>query len=188
MSGTKIRCTPHLRKTNSQTTETTQTSCWRSLKAKLRASTTSEVDRNYAEQTQEKRQTEIEETLVKMLQLGNSSASNGMKTALARFLESIVIAFCSGGAAEEVMSQCFERWSQSDTFTNAVVKRIVSNPFFIRPVAGFIKQHIDSAIDKYRLTQLHAETEKVDKTGVPLPPSRLSSDATKMSENTLKRE
>lgn len=62
--------------------------------------------------------------------------------------------FFGGEAADDVKSQCFERWSHSDTYMNAVQKRIVPKPFFIWPVARFMKQHVESKLDECRLTQL----------------------------------
>lgn len=123
-----------------------------------------------------------------MLQLSSSDAWNGIETSSARFLEIIVIELFSRGAADDDMSECFQRWSKSEKFRNAIVERIASNQFFIRPVTGFIKQHVDSTIDKYHLTKLYAETGKMDKTGAPLPPSRSSSDAAKNCKSTLRRE
>lgn len=99
-----------------------------------------------------------------------------------------MIKFFRLGAAEDVMSQGFEKWSKSDTFMNAVVKRIVSNPLFILPMAGFIKQHVRSYIDECSLKRLYAGTGKVGKTEVPLPPSMSSSDAAQESGSTLKRK
>lgn len=108
----------------------------------------------YAERTQMAVQTQIEESFVHMLQLGNNSASHDVKTASAWFLETIAIEVFSRGAADDVILQCFEGWSQLDTFLNAVVRRTVSNLLLVGLVAGFIKQHVDSATEKCRLTQL----------------------------------
>lgn len=40
-----------------------------------------------------------------------------------------------------------------------VVKRGLSNLFFMRPITGFIKRHVDSIIDLDRLSKSYAETE-----------------------------
>lgn len=101
------------------------------------------ADSIYAGPTQAVPQTQIEETLVDILQLGNNAASYRTKTDSTQFLETIVIECFSRGTADDVVLQCFERWSQSDTFLKAIVKRIVSNAFFIRSVAGFMKNHVD---------------------------------------------
>lgn len=86
-----------------------------------------------------------------MLQPGNSASWNEIKTGLARFLQTIAIKLCSRDAAEEDMSQYFERWRQSDKFMNALVERIVSSLLCIRPVTGFMKRHVDLTIDKMSL-------------------------------------
>lgn len=122
----------------------------------------------YEERVQAKVQNQFEKALIDMLQFGISSASNEMTTASARFLETMVMGFFSRRAADDVVLQSSEGWSQSDTFMEAVVVRIVSSPLLIWPWAGFMKQHVDPIIDKRRLTQLYAETEKVEKKVVPL--------------------
>lgn len=66
-----------------------------------------EGDRIYAECTQSKFQAEIEETLVDMLQIGNSAAWNGIKMAPAQFRKMKMIKLLSRGAADDVMSECF---------------------------------------------------------------------------------
>lgn len=40
--------------------------------------------------------------------------------------------------SKNLMSRCFERWLQSETFENGFVKKIVSIPHFIQPVEVFI--------------------------------------------------
>lgn len=70
---------------------------------------------------------------------------------------------------------------------NTVVKKIVSSSLFKRRVAGFSKQHMDSAMEELRSRQCYAETEKLDKTTVPLTSTSFSSDATKKCRSTLKR-
>lgn len=87
--------------------------------------------------------TRVEGAFVDVLQLGNNAASHKIKTASARFLEKIVISFLTCSAADGVMSQGFERWSQLDTFMNAVRTRIVSITLFIRLLNGSMKQHVD---------------------------------------------
>lgn len=56
---------------------------------KIRCFIAKEVYRVFAERTQADVQTQFEETFVDMLQLGNSAASEGVKTASIRFLEKI---------------------------------------------------------------------------------------------------
>lgn len=50
-----------------------------------------EGNRVYARRTQAEVQTQKEKTVVNILQLGNSSAWNGIKTTFARFLKTVVI-------------------------------------------------------------------------------------------------
>lgn len=52
---------------------------------------------------------------------------------------------------------------------NAVLKRIVFILVFLRPVGGFIKQHMNGTIEKCSLTQLHTENGDVRKIAVSLP-------------------
>lgn len=140
--------------------------------------TVEEVDCIYTECTQAEVRNQKEKTLVDILQLGKSAAPNKIKTASARFQETIVIELFSRRAADKLMSQSLRRWSQSGMFKNAVLKRVDSNPFFILPMAGFIKGHVNSTIMKCTLTQLYSEKGKVGEKEVPLPPSRSLSGAT----------
>lgn len=77
-----------------------------------------------------------------MLQLCKIAASNEIKTDSARFLETIIIDLLSCLAEDDVLSECFERWSPADSVMNGVAKRVLTNPIFIRPVASFIKHHV----------------------------------------------
>lgn len=97
-----------------------------------------EVDRIYVKSTQADVQDQIEETLVVMLQLGNIAASNRIETASALFLNTIIIELFSRRAVDEVLSECLERWTQSKTYMNALVERIVCTPVLMRLVTGFI--------------------------------------------------
>lgn len=90
----------------------------------------------------------MEKTLVDRLKPGNSASTNGIGTVSTRFLETIMIALISCKAAEDVMSECFEQLSKSDKLMYAIVKRIVFNPCFMQPVAGFIKENVYSTIDE----------------------------------------
>lgn len=67
-----------------------------------------EVDRNDVEHTQEKVRMQIEEKLLDMFHVGNSIASNGIKTAFARFLKTILIEFFSRAADDDVILESFE--------------------------------------------------------------------------------
>lgn len=71
---------------------------------------------------------------------------------------------------------------------NAIGKQVESNSFFIRPVVAFIGQHVNAATDECLLTQLYAETRRVRKEEVSLPPSRLSLEAAKKSQKNPKCE
>lgn len=71
-----------------------------------------------------------------MLQIGNCAALKERKTATARFFKTIVIPLLSPGAANDLISHVFKKWSQSDPLLDAVAMRIVLSPSFIQPVAG----------------------------------------------------
>lgn len=144
--------------------------------------------RIYADRTQAVVQNQRSEALVDLVQLGNNAAMNWVRKAPARFLETIVIQLFSCGAADNVISEYFEWRSQLDTFINAAMKQMVSNPWPIRPVAEFIKWYVNTIIHKCRLTQLYAESEKFDKKAVFLPPSKSPSAATKSTDKMPKRE
>lgn len=53
---------------------------------------------------------------------------------------------------------------------DAVVKRIVSEPPFVRPVEGLIKRHVDSSVEECRLSQICGASGGVGK-GTPIPPA-----------------
>lgn len=82
----------------------------------------------------------------------------------------------------------FKRWSKTDEFMTAVVKRAVSKPWFIRILPGFIKLHVGWTMDLCCLAQLYSKKRKASKTGIPLHPSRLYSDALEKFENMLRRK
>lgn len=106
-----------------------------------------------------------------MVQDGNSAALNEVEKLSAWFIEMIVMETLR--AADNVMSECLEQWSKSNKIMIAIVKQIVFVLLFIRLVPEFIKQHVmDSTIDNCRLTQVFAKMVKMNKAGVPLPPSR----------------
>lgn len=126
----------------------------------------------YAERPQEEGQVQIEERLVDMLQLKKNAASSGMKTSSVHFPENETIELLSHRAIDDVILQCFQRWSQSDRFMNTFIKRIEYNPLVIRLVAGLIRKHVNATIKEFSLTQLFAETGEVDKERVPLPSAR----------------
>lgn len=107
-----------------------------------------------------------------MLQLGNSAAWNGIITASDRSLETIVIQIFSRKAADEIMSECLKLWSKPDKFMSGKLKWILSDALLIHPVVGFIKQHMDSKVQKCSLTDEYDEIVKVNKTWVPRPQSR----------------
>lgn len=102
-----------------------------------------ESDRIYTEHTQAEVQNQIEKSFVDTVQVGNNAAANGIETALARFLETMVLESLSREPADDVMSQCLERWSQTGTLTNAAVKPTVFNAFYIRSVVTCNKQTVD---------------------------------------------
>lgn len=77
-----------------------------------------------------------------MLQLRDSAASKTIKTESTRFLKTIFMELFEREATEDVMLKCVDRWAMSGTFMNACVKEIVSSPFFIRLVAGLVKQYV----------------------------------------------
>lgn len=75
-----------------------------------------EAARIYVGGTQAEVRLQIEQTIVYMQHLGINSASNGVKTAYAQFLETIMIKICSCRAADDDVSEYFKWWSQLDTF------------------------------------------------------------------------
>lgn len=66
------------------------------------------------ERTQREVRAQIGKTFLAVLQLGSSASSTGLKSASVRFIEKIVISLFSCGVADEVMSKCIERWSESN--------------------------------------------------------------------------
>lgn len=74
-------------------------------KRKINSFTTEEAARIYEERTQVEVRNQIEKALVDMHQLDSSAAPNKVRTASARLLEAIVIAFFRRTAAQDVMSQ-----------------------------------------------------------------------------------
>lgn len=123
-----------------------------------------------------------------MLQLGNSAATNGIKTALVRFLKTVIPKLFSQEAVDSAMSEYLDCCIMSDKSINAVVKRIMSKITFIRSVAGFIKRNVDSSLDDFPLSQISAVSEILENAGILLPSSRSSPDATEKPKNMYERE
>lgn len=128
-------------------------------------------DRVYAERFQAEVHTQIEKTTVDMLQLGNSAAENGIKIASLGFLKTVPAEPFSREGAKDLVLEYSDCWMMSEKFMNDVVKQIVSDPAFIRPMARFIERHVDSCFDECRRSLLHAASGNIDKAGTPLPPS-----------------
>lgn len=90
----------------------------------------------------------MKETLVDMFQLGHSPASSRIREVSVWFLKKVAAKISSGGSGDDKMSDCLDRWKKSDKLMKAVVKRIVFSPLLTRPVAGFMKHHVDTIVDK----------------------------------------
>lgn len=101
-----------------------------------------------------------------MHQLGSNAAQNACKIASAQSLHTTVIGFFSRATADDVVSICFEWWSNTDTPMRPVVTKIVSDALFMRPVARFIQQHLEPTKLEWFFTQLYAENELVVRKGV----------------------
>lgn len=107
-------------------------------KSKIKNLILEKADRIFVERAQTEVQTQIEEALVDLHQLGNKTASDGIKRSSDRFPEPMGIAFFSGSGANDVMEKFFKQWCQLETCRNAVVKRIVPNLAFICAPTAFI--------------------------------------------------
>lgn len=92
--------------------------------------------------TQGEGKNQIEGSLADMIQLCNSSASNGTSSRFVRVLVRIVVELFSSGAAQGVMLEYAKRWSKSDKFMTSIVKVIVSTSRIPLLVAGFINLHM----------------------------------------------
>lgn len=133
----------------------------------------SKVDPICAERSRTEFQTQIKDSLVDMLQHGSIAQSNKVRTASIRFLKRIKIELFSHVLAEGFRSNCLQKWSKNGTFMGAIITQNAFRSFFMQHVSVFVKQHVDSTNDEYRLTQVYAWTEKTDITGKLLPPSTL---------------
>lgn len=129
-----------------------------------------------------KSRTKIKEALVHTLQPGYSATSNRIEMASAGLLETLLSQFSSSVAANDITSQCLVRQSKWDTFMKAIVKKMFYSPLLKGLVAWFIKQHVDAAIVKCRLTHLHSDVRIVDEKEVLLRPCTVFVDATKCSQ------
>lgn len=89
-----------------------------------------EVSRACAEPPQAEVHTQIKESFVDMLQLGNTSNSNGMMTTSVRVLGKNIAEIFSGGAANVFKSEYQDCWMKLDKFINAIVNWIVSDLTF----------------------------------------------------------
>lgn len=113
-----------------------------------------EVNIMNAQSTEGKFKGQIEKTRVELPQLGNNATPSEVETATAQLLEAIMINLFSRGTADDANLECLKGCLKPSTFKNAIEKRIVSSPLFIRPVVGFIKQHVELTIDNCWFTPL----------------------------------
>lgn len=120
-----------------------------------------------------------------MTQVKSNATSNCIKRASVRLLQTILIASSRRRAAKDVISRCYEQWSQSDMFRKGVVQQMVFSVLFLCRVAGIIKQYLDSNINKSCLKQLYDESKVAEKRSVALPPDWSATDA---SEKFGKRD
>lgn len=93
-----------------------------------------ELNRIYAKRTQAEVQLEVK-------------VAHGTGKTSTWFSKMIVVKLISCEAAEDDIAQCPERWSNSDTFMNTLVKRFLCSQFFARPVSRFTKKLAQSTID-----------------------------------------
>lgn len=63
-------------------------------------------------------------------------------------LESAVTDMIHQGALPETLNQRFNSWSRFDTFIQAGIEKIVTDPSFIAPVAVFVKQRVINAVEE----------------------------------------
>lgn len=89
------------------------------IRIEIKDLTAEEVACIHKERTHAKLLAKMEKTLVDMLQLGNSAVSNGINKSSAWFAETIMVALCSRGVAEKLLSDCFERKSKSNKLMKA---------------------------------------------------------------------
>lgn len=88
-------------------------------------------NRVYTERTHLEVQNSFEETLVDILQLGNSAPSYGIRTVSVWFLETVVKKLFGSKTGKDIASECLEQWTMSDKFMKAFVKQIISAPFLL---------------------------------------------------------
>lgn len=108
----------------------------------------------YEERAQAKAQTQIKKRSSTWYISAIVMLRTNLRAASTRFLETVVIELLSCGAAEDVMLEYFECWLKTDTLMNDALKRIVSHPLFIRPLAGFFNEHLSATNDELGLTYL----------------------------------
>lgn len=104
------------------------------------------------------------------------------------FMKMITIALVSLGDANDAMPNSLDQTSKSSKFLNAIVIQVLFIPLRTRLVARFIKQNVDFTIFKCRPMLIYAENREMDKTEVPLPCDRSSSNASRNFKNSVKRE
>lgn len=110
--------------------------------------------------------------------LGNSAASNEIRTESAWLLETAASKSFNSGTFEVFILYTFGRCSKYDTVEKALVKQVFSSPVFIPCAAEIMKHHFYTSIDECHLTQVYTDTEKVENTDTPLPRFSSSSDTT----------
>lgn len=103
---------------------------------KIKSSIAEEGHRISTDYSHAKFEVPIQEILVDLPQLGESDTSHGIKTALDRFPETIVISSITHGTAEDVIWEFLGRWSKSETFIIAFAKRVVSSLLCIQLMGG----------------------------------------------------
>lgn len=75
-----------------------------------------------------------------------SAASDGNKDYFFLLLESVVAEMMHRRILNETRNHGFNHWSQLDTFTRALIEKIVNDAGILVPVVAFIKQRMVNAV------------------------------------------
>lgn len=74
-------------------------------------------------------------------------ATGGIKNSFFSFLRSMIREMIHCEVLDEMLAQSLNFWSRSETFTQALIEKIVSGSVFIAPVTDFLKQSVINAVE-----------------------------------------
>lgn len=112
------------------------------LRAIMRLMAQEEAECIYASRVNPSMTRAAEGALSDVFQVGFDSANAGLKISSHHLVESVLTEMAQKDALDEVFDRSIDRWTQSSPFMDALARRALTSPRFVRPVAKFIRKNM----------------------------------------------